>query len=49
MKSIPFLTLNWGKIEKIEHKGETGTSFIQTVLLNNIKIRNIEYSTSYIA
>lgn len=49
MNRIPFLTLNWGKIEKIEHKGETGTSFIQTIQLDNIRIRIIEYSEGYIA
>ncbi len=49
MNSIPFLTLNWGKIEKIEHKGETGTSFIQSIRLNYIRIRIIEYSAVYIA
>lgn len=49
MSSIPFLSINWSDVEKIEHKGETGTSRIQTVHLNNIRIRIIEYSASYLA
>lgn len=49
INSIPFLTINWSDVEKIEHKGETGTSLIQTLHLNNIRIRIVEYSRSYIA
>ncbi len=49
MNSIPFLTIKWCDVEKIEQKGETGTSFIQTIQVNNIRIRIIECSASYIA
>ncbi len=46
---IPFRDINWDAIEKIEHKGETGTSFWQTVQLPGLRIRVVEYSAEYLA
>ncbi len=36
---IPFQTIDWTTIEKIAHKGETGTAFWQTIQLGNLRIR----------
>lgn len=49
MYSIPFQTLAWDKIEKTEHKGETGTSYWQTIQMNGLRIRMVEYSENYLA
>jgi hypothetical protein len=49
MYNIPFQTINWNKVEKAEHKGETGTSFWQTVLIDGLRIRIVEYSAGYLA
>ncbi len=49
MLSIPFSTFNWANVEKIEHKGETGTSIWQTIQLDNLRIRIVEYSKNYLA
>ncbi len=49
MTYIPFSTFNWASIEKIEHKGETGTSIWQTIQLDNLRIRIVEYSKNYLA
>lgn len=49
MYSIPFTTLDWSSIEKTEHKGTTGTSFWQTIDLNGLRIRIVEYSANYLA
>jgi len=49
MYNIPFQTIEWDKIEKTEHKGETGTSFWQTIQLNGLRIRIVEYSENYLA
>ncbi len=49
MYSIPFTTLDWSSIEKTEHKSTTGTSFWQTVDLNGLRIRIVEYSANYLA
>ena len=49
MTTIPFQTINWLNIEKTEHKGETGTSYWQTIELNGLRIRLVEYSKGYVA
>lgn len=49
MYTIPFQQLDWGKVEKTEHTGTTGTSFWQTIELNGLRIRMVEYSANYLA
>ena len=49
MSNIPFQTIDWTTIEKIEHKGETGTAFWQTIQLGGLRIRVVEYSKGYFA
>lgn len=46
---IPFQTIDWASIPKIEHIGETGTSFWQTVEFPGLRIRIVEYSKGYLA
>lgn len=48
--SVMKVTLNsisWDSIPKTEHKGETGTSFWQTVEYPGLRIRVVEYSKNY--
>jgi quercetin dioxygenase-like cupin family protein len=47
--NIPFQTIDWSTIEKLEHKGQTGTSFWQTVQFEGLRIRIVEYSANYVA
>jgi hypothetical protein len=49
MSDIPFQTIDWTTVEKVEYKGETGTAFWQTIQLNGLRIRLIEYSKGYLA
>src|ERR1017187_5537955 len=49
MYNIPFKTIDWDKVEKTEHKGETGTSFWQTIQIGGLRIRIVEYSVGYLA
>jgi len=49
MSKIPFQNINWTQIEKTEHKGETGTSFWQSIQLGGLRIRLVEYSKAYLA
>ena len=49
MSNIPFQTINWSTIEKVEYKGETGKAFWQTIQLGGLRIRLIEYSNGYLA
>jgi quercetin dioxygenase-like cupin family protein len=49
MSSIPFQTIDWTAIEKIEYKGETGVAIWQTILFAGLRIRLVEYSSGYLA
>ena len=48
-KNIPFQTIDWSKIPKTEHKGETGIAYWQTLQLDGLRIRIVEYSAGYVA
>jgi hypothetical protein len=47
ISSFPFQTLNWSSIPKEEHKGETGVAYWQTQMVNDIRVRMVEYSPGY--
>lgn len=49
MNIIEFQTIDWSRIEKTEHTGETGTSFWQTIQFGGLRIRIVEYSKGYLA
>ncbi|GHM98944.1 hypothetical protein WSM22_04340 [Cytophagales bacterium WSM2-2] len=49
MYTIPFQSIDWSAIEKTEHKGETGTAFWQTLILDGLRVRLVEYSKNYLA
>ncbi len=48
-KNIPFQTIDWSKIKKTEHTGETGVAYWQTVEFPGLRIRLVEYSPGYVA
>ena len=45
--SFPFQTLDWSSVPKEEHRGETGIAYWQTQMVNNIRVRRVEYSPGY--
>lgn len=47
--SIPFQNINWDSIPKVEHKGETGTSWWQTVEFPDLRVRIVEFAPGYLA
>lgn len=49
MSNIPFQCINWETIEKVEHKGDVGVAYWQTVQLGGLRIRLVEYAKNYIA
>lgn len=49
MSKISFQLIDWTKILKEEHKGETGTSFWQTLQYDGLRVRIVEYSEGYLA
>src|SRR5688572_19227020 len=49
MSHIPFQTIDWSSIEKVEYKGETGVAWWQTIQFDGLRIRLVEYSNGYLA
>jgi quercetin dioxygenase-like cupin family protein len=47
LDSFPFQTLNWSSVPKEEHKGETGLAYWQMQMMNDIRVRMVEYSPGY--
>lgn len=48
-KNIPFQTIDWTKVPKTEHKGDTGTAYWQTMQYEGLRLRIVEYSKGYVA
>jgi hypothetical protein len=49
MSLILFNTIDWSAIEKVEYKGTTGVAIWQTIQLDGLRIRVVEYSAGYLA
>jgi quercetin dioxygenase-like cupin family protein len=49
MSNIPFQTIDWTSVERIEYKGETGVAFWQIIQFAGLRIRLVEYSNEYFA
>ena len=48
-KNIPFQIIDWRLVPKTEYKGEKGLAFWQTLQLQGLRIRIVEYSPGYLA
>jgi len=44
-----FQTIDWSSVAKTDHKGEEGIAFWQTLQLQGLRIRIVEYSKGYLA
>lgn len=49
MSNIPFTTINWSSVGKIEHKGDTGVAYWQTLQFGGTRVRVVEYTANYTA
>ena len=49
MSHILFQNIDWTAIEKVEHDGETGKAYWQTMQFNGLRIRLVEYTKGYLA
>jgi hypothetical protein len=47
--NIPFQTIDWSTIPKVEYKGEKGFAIWQTVQFPGLRLRMVEYSKGYLA
>nr|NQU93556.1 DHCW motif cupin fold protein [Bacteroidota bacterium] len=48
-QNISFQTIDWTRVPKTEHIGETGIAYWQTIQFQGLRIRIVEYSKGYIA
>lgn len=48
-KNYPFQIIDWSTTERTEHAGITGTAFWNTVQLEGLRIRIVEYTAGYLA
>ena len=48
-KNIPFQTIDWSKVPRTEHSGDTGVAYWQTLQFDGLRIRMVEYSAGYVA
>ncbi len=49
MSNIPFQSIDWTLIDKVEYIGETGTAFWQTIQFDGLRVRLVEYTKGYLA
>lgn len=49
MQAIPFESIDWEKIEKTVHPGESSISFWQSKQFEGLRIRRVEYAPGYLA
>jgi len=47
IEGVPFVTVDWNKIEPTVHKGEKGEALWRTFEQGNIRVRMVEYSPGY--
>lgn len=48
-KNIPYQTIDWTKVPKTEHTGDTGMAYWQTIRYDGLRLRIVEYSKGYVA
>lgn len=46
---FPFQTTDWSAIAPQEHKGITGMAYWRVFMMNDIRVRMVEYSAGYLA
>jgi len=49
ISNIPFGTTDWSRVERTEHKGETGVAYWRTREFGGIRVRMVEYTPGYLA
>ena len=49
MSGIPFGVTDWSKVERTEHRGETGMAYWRAQTFGGIRVRMVEYTPGYLA
>jgi len=48
-KNIPFQTIDWNNVPRIEYSGTTGIAYWRTMQFDGLRVRHVEYSEGYLA
>ena len=49
ISNLPFGITDWARIERTEHKGETGVAYWRTQHFGDVRVRMVEYTPGYLA
>ena len=49
ISNLPFGTIDWSKVERTRHEGETGHAEWRTQTFGDVRLRFVEYSSGYVA
>lgn len=49
ISNLPFGVTDWARIERTEHKGETGVAYWRTQHFGDVRVRMVEYTPGYLA
>lgn len=49
LSNIPFGVVDWSRIERTEHQGESGTAYWRTQQFGDVRVRMVEYTPGYLA
>lgn len=44
-----FETVDWDRVERVEHLGEEGAAHWRTVTFGDVRVRRVDYSPGYVA
>jgi quercetin dioxygenase-like cupin family protein len=49
IEDVPFSTVDWNKVQPVEHAGDSGKAIWRTIEIGNIRVRKVEYTPGYVA
>ncbi|WP_315778311.1 MULTISPECIES: DHCW motif cupin fold protein [unclassified Bradyrhizobium] len=47
--TLPFTVTDWSAVPVTEHPGEQGTAYWRTLMIGDIRVRQVEYTPGYLA
>lgn len=47
--TLPFTVTDWSTVPVTEHRGEQGMAYWRTLMIGDIRVRQVEYTPGYVA
>ena len=48
-QGFAFTATDWSSVERVEHRGQSGSAFWQTRQFGDVRVRIVEYTAGYVA